>query len=147
MYSKYQLLTYLWFQSFHQLSNAILAAKSDSKTTTKVLNIAQSSINYKPTTRSDQEVEPEFQQVIEDVIMTSVEECCPCLSKRCTCSFVTEWKASKGYRTWRLFRYRLKRLVEHKFFEWVVILVILVSSFVLVSVILLESLLLVRKTI
>lgn len=64
--------------------------------------------------------------------MTEVQECCPCWMKFCTCNCIATWKQSSGYRAWRSMRHKVKKLVEHRYFEWAILVIILASSVTLV---------------
>ncbi|XP_048583288.1 sodium channel protein 1 brain-like isoform X2 [Nematostella vectensis] len=67
-----------------------------------------------------------------DEAMTEVDECCPWCMQRCACAWVTKWKMTQGYRAWRAARLNVKKFVEHKYFEWGILMIIFASSFALV---------------
>ena len=114
-----------------QLSIAIEAAKKDSTASSAVLSLARSSATVSSPRQSVQ-----MNRGCEssgDPAMTEVQECCPCWMKRCTCDCIAMWKESSGYRAWRSMRHKIKKLVEHRYFEWAILLIILASSVTLVS--------------
>ena len=106
---------------------AIEVAKNDSSASSTVLTIAKSSANLAIAQAEQQESEP------RDRPMTDVDECCPCWTRRCTCACLSCWKLSCCYRAWRTVRLRTKLFVEHKYFEWTILIIILASSVTLVS--------------
>lgn len=113
-----------------QLSIAIEAANKDSVTSSTVLSLARSSATLpspRQSVQADQTGRPSG-----DPVMTEVQECCPCWMKFCTCNCISKWKESRGYRTWRSMRHKIKKLVEHRYFEWAILLIIVASSITLV---------------
>ena len=113
-----------------QLSIAIEAANKDSVTSSTVLNLARTSATL-PSPRQSVQVE-QTGRPSGDPVMTEVQECCPCWMKFCTCNCISMWKESRGYRTWRSMRHKIKKLVEHRYFEWAILLIIVASSITLV---------------
>ena len=112
-----------------QLSIAIEAAKKDSTASSAVLSLARSSATSpRESVQMNRSGEPSG-----DPAMTEVQECCPCWMKRCTCNCTAMWKESSGYRVWRSMRHKIKQLVEHRYFEWAILLIIGASSVTLVS--------------
>ena len=111
-----------------QLSIAIEAANKDSTASSTVLNLARSSTNIPPTPLHSVQSENR-----SDPAMNEVQECCPCWMKRCTCNCISAWKDSSGYRAWRSMRLQVKKVVEHRYFEWGILVIIIASSFTLVS--------------
>lgn len=116
----------------HQLSIAIEAAKKDSSTSSTVLSLARSSVTTS-SPRESVQMDRLGEQPAGDPVMTEVQECCPCWMKRCTCDCIAMWKASSGYRAWRSMRHKIKKLVEHRYFEWGILGIIVASSVTLVS--------------
>ena len=114
-----------------QLSIAIEAAKKDSTASSAVLNLARSSAVITSPRTSVQMNRSDASS--GDPAMTEVQECCPCWMKRCTCDCIAMWKESSGYRVWRNMRHKIKKLVEHRYFEWAILLIIVASSVTLVS--------------
>lgn len=113
-----------------QLSIAIEAANKDSVTSSTVLSLARSSATLpspRQSVQADQTGRPSG-----DPVMTEVQECCPCWMKFCTCNCISKWKESRGYRAWRSMRHKIKKLVEHRYFEWAILLIIVASSITLV---------------
>ena len=113
--------------SLLQLSIAIEAANKDSITSSTVLSLARSSATMsspRDSVHTDRAGDP---------AMTEVQECCPCWMKRCTCDCIAMWKGSSGYRMWRSMRHKIKKFVEHRYFEWAILLIIVASSVTLVS--------------
>ena len=114
-----------------QLSIAIEAAKKDSTASSAVLTLARSSAVITSPRASLQMNRSD--ESSGDPTMTEVQECCPCWMKRCTCDCIAMWKGSSGYRAWRSMRHKIKKLVEHRYFEWAILLIIVASSVTLVS--------------
>lgn len=109
-----------------RLSIAIEAANKDSITSSTVLSLARSSAAISSPRESTQ-IDPPA-----DPAMTEVQECCPCCTKRCTCNCIAMWKRSSGYRLWRNVRHRIKKFVEHRYFEWAILVIIVASSVTLI---------------
>ena len=124
------LIDFFFSLSFFQLSIAIEAAKKDSTASSAVLNLARSSATISSPRES---VQMNRGESLGDPAMTEVQECCPCWMKRCTCDCIATWKESSGYRAWRSMRHKIKKLVEHRYFEWAILLIIVASSVTLVS--------------
>lgn len=116
--------------SCFQLSIAIEAANKDSATSSTVLSLARSSAAL-TSPRASAQMEPAGNPA-GDPAMTEVQECCPCWMKFCTCNCIAMWKESSGYRAWRSMRHKIKKLVEHRYFEWAILLIIIASSVTLV---------------
>lgn len=114
-----------------QLSIAIEAAKKDSTASSAVLSLARSSATFSSPRQSVQM--NRSGESSGDPAMTEVQECCPCWMKRCTCECIALWKESSGYRNWRNMRHKIKKMVEHRYFEWTILLIIMASSVTLVS--------------
>ena len=131
--------------SFLQLSIAIEAANKDSATSSTVLSLARSSAIFSSSRESvqmDRSGDP-----AHDPAMTEVHECCPCWMKRCTCNCIAMWKESSGYRAWRNMRHKMKKLVEHRYFDWAILVIIVASSVTLVSCYGNDSLISLRTTV
>ena len=80
------------------------------------------------------------------IIDDPVHDCCPqaCsayCSRKCICTFYRNPEESSCFRIWRKTRELVCSVVENKFFEWFILLVILVSTVTLVSIILEPNLL------
>ena len=114
-----------------QLSIAIEAANKDSVTSSTVLSLARSSATL-PSPRQSVQADQTGRRPSGDPVMTEVQECCPCWMKFCTCNCISKWKESRGYRAWRRMRHKIKKLVEHRYFEWAILLIIVASSITLV---------------
>lgn len=113
-----------------RLSIAIEAANKDSSASSTVLNLARSSATL-PSPRASVQIDHSG-KTSGDPAMTEVQECCPCWMKFCTCNCISMWKESRGYRAWRNMRHKIKKLVEHRYFEWLILVIIIASSVTLV---------------
>ena len=116
--------------TFIQLSIAIEAANKDSSASSTVLNLARSSATL-PSPRASVQIDHSG-KTSGDPAMTEVQECCPCWMKFCTCNCISMWKESRGYQAWRNMRHKIKKLVEHRYFEWLILVIIIASSVTLV---------------
>lgn len=114
-----------------RLSIAIEAASKDSNASSTVLNLARTSAPS-PTPRRSVRSYPSDAPTVADPAMSEVQECCPCWMKFCTCSCIATWKESRGYRKWRSMRHNIKKFVEHRYFDWLILVIIISSSVTLV---------------
>ncbi|XP_022106176.1 sodium channel protein 1 brain-like [Acanthaster planci] len=71
------------------------------------------------------------------IIEDPVHDCCPQVctafcSRKCPCTFYRSPESSASYSVWRRFRELVCTVVENRFFEWFILLIILVSTITLV---------------